>query len=103
MYGAFFRGSKQAILIRAGLLIGAVALVDWRIVDEIPLHFLYLLPMLMVGNVLAPWELAAIAASCTFLAEIFDDFAWTPRTGVSRDVLYFVAYFGAGLFVREVN
>ena len=59
MYGAFFRGSKQAILIRAGLLIGAIALVDWRIVDEIPLHFLYLLPMLMVGNVLAPWELAA--------------------------------------------
>jgi PAS domain S-box-containing protein len=103
MYAAFFRGSKRAILIRAGLLIAAIALVDWRVVDEIPLRFLYLLPMLMVGNVLAPWELGAVAGLCTILAEIFDDFPWTPRTGVSRDVLYFVAYFGAGLFVREVN
>jgi PAS domain S-box-containing protein len=59
--------------------------------------------MLMVGNVLAPWELGAVAALCTFLAEAFDDFRWTPRVGVSRDALYFVAYFGAGLFVREVN
>jgi hypothetical protein len=54
MYGAFFRGSKQAILIRAAILILAIALLDWRVVDEIPLRFLYLLPMLMVGNVLAP-------------------------------------------------
>jgi two-component system sensor kinase FixL len=103
MYGAFFRGSRRAILIRAGALIVAIALLDWRLVDEIPLRFLYLLPMLMVGNVLAPWELGAVAALCTFLAEAFDDFRWTPRIGVSRDVLYFVAYFGAGLFVREVN
>jgi PAS domain S-box-containing protein len=103
MYGAFFRGSKRAILVRAGILIVAIALLDWRIVDEIPLRFLYLLPMLMVGNVLAPWELGAVAALCTFLAEAFDDFRWTPRVGVSRDALYFVAYFGAGLFVREVN
>jgi PAS domain S-box-containing protein len=103
MYGAFFRGSKQAILIRAAILILAIALLDWRVVDEIPLRFLYLLPMLMVGNVLAPWELGAVAALCTILAEFFDDLRWTPRIGVSRDLLYFVAYLGAGLFVREVN
>jgi PAS domain S-box-containing protein len=103
MYAAFFRGSKQAILIRAGVLIAVIAVLDWRTVDEIPLRILYLLPMLMVGNVLEPLPLIAVATLCTWLSESFDGFAWTVRAGISRDLLYFVAYFGAGLFVREVN
>ena len=103
MYAAFFRGSKQAILIRAGVLIAVIAVLDWRTVDEIPLRILYLLPMLMVGNVLEPLPLIAVATLCTWLSESFDGFPWTVRAGISRDLLYFVAYFGAGLFVREVN
>ena len=103
MYALFLRGSKTAILIRAGTLIALIALLDWRIVGEIPLGFLYLLPMLIAGSVLEPWELGLTAAVCTALAEIFDDFPWNLRAGISRDVLYFAAFFGAGLFVREVN
>ena len=37
------------------------------------------------------------------LAEVFSDLVWNPRTGTSRDVLYFAAFVGTGLFVREVN
>jgi PAS domain S-box-containing protein len=103
MYATFFRGSKRGILLRAGLLIAVIALIDWRIVGEIPLGFLYLLPMLMVGSILEPWQIGAVAALCTFLAEIFDDLVWAPRAGVSRDLLYFIAFCGAGLFVREVS
>ncbi|MBV8674242.1 MAG: PAS domain S-box protein [Acidobacteriaceae bacterium] len=84
-------------------MIAAIALVDWLVVGEIPLGFLYLAPMLTVGGVLAPWQIAGIAATCTFLAEIFGDLQWTLRTGLSRDVLYFAAFFGTGLFVREVS
>jgi two-component system, LuxR family, sensor kinase FixL len=84
-------------------MIVAIALVDWMVVGEIPLGFLYLAPMLAVGAALRPWQIGAIAVVCTFLAEKFDDLAWTLRTGLSRDVLYFAAFFGAGLFVREVN
>jgi PAS domain S-box-containing protein len=103
MYAAFFQGSRRTILLRAGILIAAIALLDWRIVGEIPLGFLYLLPMLMVGSVLNVWQIAVTAALCTFLAEVFDDLAWSPRPGLTRDLLYYVAFFGAGLFVREVN
>lgn len=103
MYAAFFRGSRHAIFLRAGILIAAIALLDWRIVGEIPLGFLYLLPMLIVGNVLELWQIAIVALLCTFLAEVFDDLAWTPRAGITRDLLYFVAFNGAGLFVREVT
>jgi two-component system, LuxR family, sensor kinase FixL len=103
MYAAFFRGNKQAILLRAGILIAAIALLDWQIVGEIPVGFLYLIPMAMVGSVLNPWQIGVAAALCTFLAESFDDFEWNLRAGLSRDMLYFVAFIGAGLFVREVS
>ncbi len=104
MFAAFLRGSRRVIFLRAGILIAAIALLDWRIVGEIPLGFLYLLPMIIVGSTLESWwSIAAVALLCTFLAEMFDDLAWTPRAGITRDVLYFVAFFGAGLFVREIT
>jgi PAS domain S-box-containing protein len=103
MYAPFFRGSKSAVLFRAGILIAVIGVLDWRTVDQIPLRILYLLPMLIVGNVLEPLPLVGVAALCTWLSESFDGFAWNPRAGISRDLLYFAAYFGAGLFVWEVN
>ena len=84
-------------------MIVAIGLIDWWIVGQIPLGFLYLLPMLAVGAALNLWQIGGVAVVCTFLAEIFDDLAWNLRTGLSRDVLYFAAFLGAGLFVREVN
>lgn len=103
MYAAFFRGSRRAILLRAAALIAIIALLDWRIVGNIPLGFLYLLPMVMVGSVLEIWQIALAAALCAFLAEVFDDLVWNQTAGLSRDVVYFAAFFGAGLFVREVS
>jgi len=84
-------------------MIAAIALVDFLVVGEVPLGFLYLIPMLMVGSVLGPWQIGSVAALCTFLAEAFSDLAWNVRTGISRDVLFFAAFFGVGSFVREVT
>lgn len=103
MYAAFFRDSKRAVLLRASVLIAAIALLDWRIVGDIPLGFLYLLPMVLLGSVLEIWQIALAAALCAFLAEVFDDLVWNQTAGLSRDVLYFAAFMGAGLFVREVS
>ncbi len=102
IYDALLNGNRRTVLTRAVALIGGVALLDWRIVGAIPLGFLYLLPMLMVGSVLEPWPIAAIAGLCTVLAELFDDFPWNLRAGASRDLLYFIAFFGAGVLMREV-
>jgi two-component system, LuxR family, sensor kinase FixL len=103
MYAAFFRGTKHTILLRAGLLTAVIAVLDWRIVGEIPLGILYLAPMLLVGSVLNPWQIALAAAACTALAEEFDDLQWNLRAGITRDLLYFIAFLGAGIFIREVN
>jgi PAS domain S-box-containing protein len=103
MFAALFKGNKQSVLIKAGILIAAIAVVDRLVIAEIPLGFLYLVPMLMVGSVGGRTAIAATAAVCTALAELFSDLAWNLRTGISRDVLYLAAFLGAGLFVREVN
>ncbi|HTY85363.1 MAG TPA: ATP-binding protein [Silvibacterium sp.] len=103
MFSGFVAGDRRSALIKAGIMIAAIALVDWMVVGEIPLGFLYLAPMLLVGAALGPWQIAAIATICTVLAGVFDDLPWTLRTGLSREVLYFVAFLGTGLFVRELN
>jgi two-component system, LuxR family, sensor kinase FixL len=84
-------------------MIAAIALIDWYSVNELPLGFLYLLPMLMVGRVLNRWQTASAAALCTLLTEVFDQFVWNLRTGMPRDILYFAAFFCVGLFVYEIN
>jgi PAS domain S-box-containing protein len=91
------------VLLRAAVLIALIAVLDWWVVGEILLGFLYLVPMLMVGSVLGRRQICIVAALCTFLAERFSDLAWNLRTGISRDVLCFAAFLGAGFFVREVT
>lgn len=103
MYATLFRGSTRVVLLKACILIALIALVDWFVVEQIPLGFLYLVPMLMVGSVTGRVTIVAAAILCTILAEQFSDLPWNLRTGTSRDVLYFAAFVGAGLFIREVN
>jgi PAS domain S-box-containing protein len=103
MYAGLFQGNRQTALLRAGILIAVIALVDWRVIAEVPLGFLYLIPMLMVGSAVGRIPIVAVAVLCTLLAEVFSDLAWNLRTGISRDVLYFAAFTGAGMFIREVN
>ena len=103
MLSALFRGNKKSVLLAAGLLIAAIAIADWRSVHDLPLGFLYLLPMLMVGRVLKPVQIGVIALLCTFLTEVFDEFVWNLRSGVPRDCLYFAAFFCIGIFVSEVT
>ena len=94
--------NSRSLLLRAGLLVVLIALADWRIDAEIPLGFLYLLPMLMVGRILSRWQICIAAAICTGLAEAFNSLKWTPIVGLPRDILTFAAFCGLGLFVYSV-
>ncbi len=101
-FSMFMWGSRRTSLLTAALMIGLIALVDAHVAAEIPLGFLYVVPMLVAGASLKRWEIAAIAAICAWLAEVFDEFPWGPNTGLPRDLLYFAAFFGMGLFMHEV-
>jgi PAS domain S-box-containing protein len=95
------QGKKPEVLVQAGVIIAAIAAVDWRFDVDISFGFLYLFPMLMVGGCLTRPQIAAVAALCTGLSEAFDPFHWTIAYGVPRLILTFAAFFGAGLYVFE--
>jgi two-component system, LuxR family, sensor kinase FixL len=103
MYALLFQGTRRSVLLKASALIAVVALVDWWIIGEVALGFLYLIPMMMIGNVAGPTIIVAVASVCTFLAERFGDLPWNLHMGISRIVIHFAAFVGAGLIVREVN
>jgi len=92
------QGNRTTLLSWAGILIAVIALIDWHFEDNIAFGFLYLFPMLMVGGCLARWQIAGVAALCTGLTEAFDPFPWTMPVGISRIILTFAAFFGAGYF-----
>jgi len=91
-------GNRTSVLSWAGILIAVIAVADWHFENDISFGFLYLFPMLMVGGCLARWQIAGVAALCTALTEAFDPFPWTTQVGISRLILTFAAFFGAGFF-----
>jgi two-component system sensor kinase FixL len=96
------RGTRRAVLLMAALMIAVIAFADWRVEGNIPLGFLYLFPMLLVGSALNRWQISTVAALCTVLTEAFDSFQWFPAAGIPRDILIFAAFLGMGLFVYEL-
>src|SRR3984893_833979 len=92
------QGSRATVLLWAAIFITVIALVDWHFEDNISFGFLYLFPMLMVGGCLTRWQIAGVAALCTALTEAFDPFPWVMPVGVSRVILTFAAFFGAGYY-----
>jgi two-component system, LuxR family, sensor kinase FixL len=98
---SIYKGQRFRILTGAAFFILLVALIDWRLVNDIPLGFLYLIPMLMLGRILNRWQIITLAIVLTFLTESFDSFHWSIRQGLPRDVLYFTAFLAIGIFAHE--
>jgi two-component system sensor kinase FixL len=96
-----YRRARASLLPQAWLLIALVALADWKVDDRVPLGWLYLLPVSMLASRLDRLGITGVAALCTALAETFDGFKWQWRSGLSREVLYFSAFAGIGLFVHQ--
>src|ERR1700722_20448747 len=86
-FSIFVSGTRRTSLPIAGLMVALIAAIDAHAAAEIPLGFLYLVPMLVVGAALTRWEIAAVAGVCAWLAESFDEFAWGPNTGRRHGLL----------------
>jgi len=95
-------GAQHKLLLQVALLIAVIAFTDWRVNAEVPIGFLYLLPIVLASRVLNRGQIALLGAGCTILAEAFDSIPWSPLSGVPRDLLYLAAFSGTGLFAREV-
>ena len=98
----FLRGTRKAVILKASLMIAVIACADWQIKSPVPLGFLYLFPMLIVGSALSRLQIVTTAALCTFFTEAFDSFPWNLVEGPPRNVLVFAAFAGMGLLVHEL-
>lgn len=92
---------KAVVLTEAGLLIAAIAILDWRVDLNISFGFLYLFPILLLGTVLTTWQLFAAALLCTVLADQFDPFPLSLAV-LPQDMLVFTSLMGAGLVSYQV-
>lgn len=97
----FLKASRIQVLIAAGVMIVIIALLDWRVKQDVLFGFLYLFPMLMLGTCLQRWQLSLVAAACTFLVEWYRPGVWTPSEGIPRDLFVIAAYLGVGFFAYE--
>jgi hypothetical protein len=86
MLSFFQRLSRTKLLSIAAAIILTIALIDWRVELNVAFGFLYLFPMLIMGNCLPRWQLALLGGLCTFLAERFAPFTWDAAAGVPRDL-----------------
>jgi PAS domain S-box-containing protein len=86
----------------AGLMILAIAIVDWRVEFDVAFGFLYVFPLILVGTASPRWAVAVVAALCTALADIFDPYPFTA-VSVPHDILVFLSLAGTGLFAQAVT
>jgi PAS domain S-box-containing protein len=92
--------NRRRLLILAGLMVVAIALVDWWTKPYISLGFLYLFPIMITGGFLSRPKIVSFAALCAVLQEEFSNLpsgdAW-PRL-----ILSSAGFIGTGLFIYEL-
>jgi two-component system sensor kinase FixL len=93
----------RARVVAAGLLIGVIALIDWRVELNLSFGFLYLFPIILVGTVLSRWQIGLIALLCTWLSDLFDPFPFVPAVSLPNDFLVFTSLGGVGLLAYQVT
>ena len=93
--------STPRVVVAAVLLIGIIAFIDQRTAPSFGL--LYLFPIILVGTVLARWQVVFTAAVCAWLTALFNRYAFGPSATLAQDALVFTALAGTGLVAHELT
>jgi two-component system, LuxR family, sensor kinase FixL len=92
--------NRRRLLILAGVMVLAVAALDWWTKPYISLGFLYLFPIMIAGGFLSRPQIISFAVVCAILQEEFSNLpigdAW-PRL-----ILSSAGFIGTGLFIFEL-
>jgi signal transduction histidine kinase len=93
--------NRTKLLLIAGLLMVAIAVVDWKTTPYLSLGFLYLFPMIIVGGLLSRFQIVGIALICAVLQEMFSNLP-TESEAIIRLILSSAGFAGTGLFISEM-
>jgi two-component system, LuxR family, sensor kinase FixL len=91
---------RNALLFLAGILIIAIATIDFATQPYISLGFLYLFPIMIVGGFLSRTQTLVVALICAGLQEVFSNLP--ENQAVVRLVLSSTGFAGTGLFISEL-
>jgi two-component system, LuxR family, sensor kinase FixL len=92
--------NRAKLLVIAGLLVTAIAVIDWLTKPYISIGFLYLFPVMIVGGYLSRKQIIGVALLCAFLQEAFSDLP--ANESLVRLVLSSAGFVGTGLFISEL-
>ena len=94
---------RWRVLLAVAALVAGIAIIDWRVAQEVSLGFLYFFPIFLAASCLSQAQLAALAAVCTLLREAFGPFDTdVPLLALSRMFLAWGSYTAAGWLVRGI-
>jgi len=96
----YLEANRTKLLVIAGLLVTAIAVVDWLTKPYISLGFLYLFPIMIVGGYLSRKQIIGIALVCAYLQEAFSDLP--GNEALVRLVFSSAGFIGTGLFISEL-
>ena len=92
--------NRARLIVVAGLLISAIAVVDWATKPYISLGFLYLFPIMILGGFLSRAQILGVALVCAVLQEAFSNLP--ENEAVVRLLFSSAGFVGTGLFVSEL-
>ncbi|HKD08233.1 MAG TPA: LuxR C-terminal-related transcriptional regulator [Bryobacteraceae bacterium] len=90
--------NRMRVLAVSGVVVLAIAVLDWWTRPYVSLGFLYLFPIMLAAAFLPRWAVAALGLGCAALAERFSSL----ETSLTRLALETLALSGCGLFVAEL-
>jgi PAS domain S-box-containing protein len=97
----FAPANRTKLIVAAGFLVAAIAVVDWVTKPYISLGFLYLFPIMMVGGFLSRTQIVGVALVCAVLQEAFSNLP--ANEAVVRLLLSSAGFVGTGLFISELT
>ena len=94
------RRNRTAILLASGVLVLAIAVVDWWTKPYFSLGFLYLFPIMLAAGFLPRWAIVLLGLACALLSERFSNL--DPADARIREGFEALALCGCGLLTSEV-
>ncbi|MBV8903588.1 MAG: PAS domain S-box protein [Acidobacteriia bacterium] len=90
--------NRTAVLAVSGVIMLAIALLDWWLMPYVALGFLYLFPIMLLAAFLPRWAIGALGLTCGVLTELLSPLGKSyTRLGLET-----LALTGCGLFVAEL-
>jgi len=94
------RRNRLPVLLASGVLILAIAVVDWATKRYFSLGFLYLFPIMLAAGFLPRWIIVLLGIGCSLLSERFSNL--DPSDSHIRLGFEALALCGCGLLISEV-